>query len=250
MLKSSKALAAVLALGCVLSSPGQAQEKKNAQTSVGGTFVMSLGGKLFDDVFVMTETKAPSKPNPDYPNYIKPDGLGTWRCVACHGWDYRGQAGERGRHAKSLAFKSLAHLEGVEPADILKRFKVVHPSYFGKILVNQAPEFLSMFLSGGQYVRGKLLDANNKGTGSAGAGQAIFEGACANCHQLDGMAFLRGEPGDKSSLGWVSRNRPEQVLHKIMNGFPGTDMLAMRFLDRAHIADLLTYMQTLDEKQK
>ena len=60
----------------------------------------------------------------------------------------------------------------------------------------------------------------------------------------------RGERGDKSSLGWLARNRPEQVLHKVMNGFPGTDMLAMRFLPDQQVSDLMAYIQTLDSKQK
>ena len=61
--------------------------------------------------------------------------------------------------------------------------------------------------------------------------------------------YLNGEKGDRSSLGWVARNRPEQALHKIMNGVPAAEMLSLRFLSDIQIADLLAYLQSLDPNE-
>ncbi len=217
---------------------------------VGEVFVLSLGGKLYDNYFIMTEKLSPETKNPDYPDYVPAGDMGTWRCVACHGWDYMGAKGERGKLAATAAFTSLRGLEGMELPIVLDRLKIAHPDVVKTKLSDQAPEILAIFLSSGQFDRSEVLDDNGKSKGSAPAGKMIFEGACMGCHQIDGRAYLRGEQGDKPSLGWVARNRPEQVIHKIMNGFPGSDMLAMRFLDISHVADLLAYLQTLDPGQQ
>jgi mono/diheme cytochrome c family protein len=60
------------------------------------------------------------------------------------------------------------------------------------------------------------------------------------------MAFISAEKGDLPSLGWVSRHKPAQALHKIRNGQPGADMVAIRFMDDRAVADLMAYIQTLD----
>lgn len=241
-------LSAILFCLALALSPVAAQVPE--QNGVGEVFILSLGGKLYDNLFVMTETPKPEKANPAYPGYVSAESLGSWRCVSCHGWDYSGAEGERGRVAgKSKAFRSLRGLADSDPAEIASKIKGAPHSYDLKALPANVVELLALFISIGQYDRAKVMTAEGKAVGSATAGQAVFEGACSNCHQLDGRAYLRGEKGDRSSLGWLSRNRPEQVVHKIMNGFPGTDMLAMRFLDTSHIADLLAYLQTLDKKK-
>ena len=102
----------------------------------------------------------------------------------------------------------------------------------------------------GQYDRDAFLDASGKASGNLIRGRDIFEGACISCHQLDGRMFLHGERGDRSSLGWIARNRPEQALHKIVNGVPAAEMLSLRFLSEAQIADVLAYLQTLDPAEQ
>ena len=109
---------------------------------------------------------------------------------------------------------------------------------------------LAVFLSQGQYVARDFLDANGEAFGDPEAGQAIFEGACINCHEIDGRRYVHGERGDRSSLGWVIRNRPTRALHKIMNGVPGTEMLSLRFLADSQISDLFAYLQTLDPGER
>lgn len=220
------------------------------EKDVGEVFVLAIGGKLYDNLFTMTGVTPPTEENPNFPDYVSAKTLGTWRCVACHGWDYRGAEGERGATGKSLAFRSLRSLVGVDPKTIATKIKSAPHAYSAEVLPDFVVEILALFVSLGQYDSAIVLDAKRQSKGVASSGQPIFEGACSNCHQLDGRAYLRGEKGDKSSLGWLARNRPEQVLHKIMNGFPGTDMLAMRFLPDQQISDLMAYMQTLDAKQK
>ena len=220
------------------------------EENVGEVFVLSIGGKLYDNLFTMLGKEEPSKANPGYPDYVSSKSLGTWRCVACHGWDYLGADGERGGQGKSLAFRSLRSVEGMEPKLISNKIRSVPHTYGDELMPEYAADILGLFLSLGQYDASALLDEKGRSRGTASAGQPIFEGACSNCHQLDGRAYLRGGRGDKSSLGWLARNRPQQVLHKVLNGFPGTDMLAMRFMPDQQVMDLMAYLQTLDAKQK
>ena len=238
----------LIAFGAAAAAAQTVDQK--LEENVGEVFVLSIGGKLYDNLFTMTGQDEPKIANPNFPDYVSSKSLGTWRCVACHGWDYGGAQGERGATGKSAAFVSLRKLVGLDPKIIASKFRQAPHGYGPEMVPEYVIDILALFLSVGQYDRSLLLNADRTSTGSAEAGQPIFEGACSNCHQLDGRAYLRGERGDKSSLGWLARNRPEQVLHKVMNGFPGTDMLAMRFLPDQQVADLMAYMQSLDAKQK
>ena len=90
------------------------------------------------------------------------------------------------------------------------------------------------------------MDEGGRAAGNPEFGREIFEGACINCHGLDGRDFLMRERRDPSSLGWVARNLPEQALHRILNGVPAREMLSLRFMSDEQIADLFAYVQALD----
>ncbi|NNF79725.1 MAG: cytochrome c [Rhizobiales bacterium] len=105
---------------------------------------------------------------------------------------------------------------------------------------------LARFISVGQLNFAAMV-IDGKSVGAPLSGKDIFEGACISCHQADGKAYFQGEDGDRSSLGWVTNNRPSQALHKIINGVPSADMLSLRFLPQDRLADLLAYLQTLDD---
>jgi len=228
----------------VQPAPAQAQTS-DADQQLGPVFMLSLGGKLYDDLWPILELPPPAGRNPAFPDLAAND-YETWRCVSCHGWDYAGVDGERASVAPRAAAASLLPLAGVDPAIVIE--KIIAPShpFPSDALPDLALFLIGAFISEGLYDRDRILDADGQSRGDPEAGRAIFEGACINCHELDGRAFLRGEVGDPSSLGWITRNRPEQALHKIMNGVPAAEMLSLRFLSEEAIADLMAYVQTLD----
>jgi mono/diheme cytochrome c family protein len=246
-------LAGSLTIAALLLSPASAL----AQTAdiaaedqqLGPVFMLSLGGKLYDDLWPILELPPPEGRNPAFADRA-PTDHDTWRCVSCHGWDYGGAGGERAGVAPRAAAASLVPLKGVDPAIIIE--KIIAPShpFPSDALPDLALFLLGAFISDGQYDRNLLLDENGKARGDPEAGRAIFEGACINCHELDGRAFLRGEVGDPASLGRIARTRPEQALHKIMNGVPLAEMLSLRFLSEEAIADLMAYVQTLDTPKR
>lgn len=213
---------------------------------LGEAWTLSQGGKLYDNHWLVIGRPAPENRNPDYPADIAALPADTWRCVSCHGWDYSGIDGHLGKSRKPPVFASLRQAAGKDIA-VLKQAMLAptHQSYLA-VLDKGSIDALARFISAGQFNAGKLMPGG-KSAGNALAGKDIFEGACISCHQADGKAYIEGETGDKPALGWVALNRPAQALHKIVNGVPGADMLSLRFLPEQSRADLLAYLQTLDD---
>lgn len=218
--------------------PAKAQ---SAEEELGPVFLLSLGGKLYDDLWTVTELVPPEGANTAFPANPDVSDRDTWRCVSCHGWDYKGSAGERGAAVPGLKSPGLTALAGVDPERIIERIRTPSHPFPADQLPELAGELLAAFISAGQRKRSDFTG------GDPEAGKGIFEGACTNCHQIDGRRYLRGEPGDRSSLGWVVRNRPDQSLHKILNGVPAAEMLSLHFMPDWQIADLLAYVSTLDQ---
>ncbi len=220
------------------------------ERALGPLFLIALGGRLYDDLWDVTGIDRPAGRNPGYPAGADILARDTWRCVSCHGWDYLGKDGERGRTVAGLAAPSLGDLQNEPLKDVVARIRNQdHPFPIDK-LPELTDQLLAMFITRGQHSVGQFFDEKGEALGDAELGQDIFEGACINCHQLDGRRFLRGEIGDRSSLGWIVRNRPEQSLHKILNGVPATEMLSLRFLSTWQITDLLAYVGTLDPQEE
>jgi mono/diheme cytochrome c family protein len=164
--------------------------------------------------------------------------------VTCHGWSYSGGA------IGGAIYPGLRGLAGTDPETIRERLTAPDHPFPAEVLPDLGLDLLAFFIRDGLYDRADFIDDMGRAVGNPEFGRDIFEGACINCHQLDGRAYLRGEHGDRSSLGWVARNRPEQALHKMMNGVPAAEMLSLTFLSSDQIADLFAYLQSVDPAEK
>jgi thiosulfate dehydrogenase len=222
----------------------QMEEPAAGEAEVGPTFLISLGGKLYDDLWKVLDQEPPSGANPAFPQTNLYSSRDSWRCVSCHGWNYAGV------QISAVKFPGLQSLKGVGPFAIAEKIRDPKHPFPSDQVSEIALTLLGAFISEGQYETDWFFNAEGQAKGDHVAGQAIFEGACINCHQIDGRRYLKGERGDRSSLGWVIRNRPTQAVHKILNGVPGAEMLSLRFLADAQIADLLAYLQTLDPTER
>jgi len=242
-------LAVLSPVALQVTAPGaafafQMEDAAADETEVGSTFLISLGGKLYDDLWMVLDQEPPAGANPAFPPTNLYSSRDSWRCVSCHGWDY---AGVRISNAQ---FPSLQSLKGIDPFAIAEKIRNQRHPFPADQVSEITLTLLGVFISEGQYETDWFFNAEGQASGDPVAGQAIFEGACINCHQIDGRRYLKGEPGDMSSLGWVIRNRPTQAVHKILNGVPGAEMLSLRFLADPQIADLLAYLQTLDPNER
>ena len=220
------------------------EESAGYETEVGPTFLISLGGKLYDDLWMVLDQQPPPGTNPAFPPTNLYSSRDSWRCVSCHGWDYTGV------QINDTRFPNLQGLKGVDPFAIAEKIRDPGHPFPADQVSEITLTLLGVFISEGLYETGWFFNTEGQASGDPIAGQAIFEGACINCHQIDGRRYLKGERGDRSSLGWVIRNRPTQVVHKILNGVPGAEMLSLRFLADTQIADLLAYLQTLDANER
>lgn len=223
----------------VPDEPTRLHEETTEDPEVGPVFLLALGGKLYDDAWTILDIARPPSRNPAMQDIAAVSPADTWRCVTCHGWDYRG-ADFGGKK-----FPGIKALEYAEAEQVIERLlDPAHP-FPAEALPDAAIEVLALFVTSGQYERADLLDDNGRALGNPEFGRDIFEGACISCHQIDGRMFLRGEK-PHASLGSIARERPTQALHRILNGVPGAEMLSLRFLSEVQIADLLAYLQTLE----
>jgi len=205
----------------------------------GDGFMLALGGKLYDDLWSASDATPPMARNPAFPSGTEASVTDTWRCVSCHGWDYKGDAKAGGK-------LSLRQLDGKPMNELRARFDKAHPAYLELGLGELPVDLIMLFIGAGQvdhaaFELGKPVPDIN-----LARGQDVFEGVCMNCHDPDGKAGLPPREGRKSSLGWLARNKPNRVLHRVINGYPGQAMLSLRFMEDAAVRDLIAYMLTLD----
>jgi mono/diheme cytochrome c family protein len=223
--------------------------RAQAVVQPGQDAVLSFGGRLYDNHWTILNRQPPTSRHPLFPKQVKIAPGATWRCVSCHGWDYRGAEGHLGKASKDPAFSNLAGMTGQDPQSIVESLVSETHRPITAPLSQEQLLALAKFLSFGQHDMSEFSGAEGRAVGNPLRGEDIFEGTCQRCHGADGKAPIYGEEGDKPSLGWLARNRTEQAVHKIRNGVPQADMLSLRFLDPKSMSGLLAYLQTLDQSQ-
>jgi thiosulfate dehydrogenase len=202
------------------------------------------GGQLYDKWYSVTGTKAPEVMHPLYPTSgeyaAKPKS--NWRCKECHGWDYRGADG---------AYKSGKHVTGIKGIDgaadqsteqIVALLKAPEHAYGDKLSGSDLQD-LATFIKAGQLDMDDYIDRASKKpiNGDAAQGAAYYNTMCAQCHGADGK-----KPKGMKSFGKQMGN-PWEVMHKILNGQPDSEMPALRALDRQVVVDIMSHLTTLPE---
>ncbi|WP_296542685.1 c-type cytochrome [Rhodoferax sp.] len=188
------------------------------------------GGRLYDNLSVELKSRVPNQPNPAFTTQqVRVAPSDTWRCVECHGWDYKGQHG----------FVGIAGKQNADPAAILAILNNANHKY-DELLDDGDRRDLANFISTGQADMRKLLDMAAKIKPGQGYSDKVFATICANCHGLEGDRLRQIPP-----LGDSARQRPLEVLHVTLNGHPGGDMPALTTLGDDTVASMLAYLQTL-----
>ncbi len=190
---------------------------------------IAAGGRLYDNWMVALDEPAPEGPHPLYPadGPLAHEPAETWRCVACHGWDDKGVAGQPGMTALQNA--PLSRILAV-------RNTPAHKPY-ADYLPEEARAKLAAFIAYGQVPTDAMTASP---AADAAPPKALYATICANCHGPTGQS-LPGIP----ALGDVARDQPALVFHKTLNGHPGAVMPSLRAVGVAAVGSLLTYLQTL-----
>jgi thiosulfate dehydrogenase len=246
-------LAALLSLPAAVR-PASAQEDAELQqlysfgrpTAPTEAWLLALGGRLYDNWAETLRIAPPDTAHPAHSDSGAITAAASWRCVSCHGWDYRGADGPSAARTPIVESVGIDGAAGRDPVVIAGQLRAPPHGYGPELIGDEALASLSLFVSRGQHDPAGAIDrASGLARGDAAHGAAIFQNLCAICHAYDGLAQITGEPGDEPSLGAVARRNPWQVLHKIRNGQPGADMPALRAFDLGTALDLLAYLQTL-----
>ena len=232
-----------------LSSAGanQAQSATSYQKAA-----LKNGAQLYDNWMNIANTK-PEGPHPLYPTDAKKSGKTTWRCKECHGWDY---IGNKGRYSKGSHFTGISgvfHLQTEKP-------EVLYNSLTNNNLQHDFSEYLSKseiwdlvkFLREGQVAIEPVIDNQGKGKGNIIHGKVLYEEHCSDCHGSDGNEIdFKSDKAGLQGIGWLTNDNPQESIHKIRWGHPGSDMPSMivdNNLTEQDAINILTYSQSLGSK--
>ena len=212
-------------------------------------WTLAAGGRLYDTWWKALGKDAPKGTHAAYPKTGKVSGPATFRCKECHGWDYRGKDGvyKSGGHATGII--GIRKFVGSDTAQIAKLLRAAPHNYTAKMIDDAAMARLALFVSRGQHDARQWIDAKTrKSIGNAQRGRAIFQTTCAACHGFDGRLLNWGSDKEPEFVGTAATKFPEEILHKIRNGHPGSIMINLRTMPMRATADVLAYSQTLPVK--
>lgn len=202
------------------------------------------GGRLYDDWQGATGNKQ-AVPHPAYPPksfYAAVPSL-TWRCKECHGPDYKGNQGQyaSGNHATGI--KGIRAMAGADPEQIMTILRN-RTHLFGSVMKYRDLQDLANFVSRGQVDMETFIDPKTRlARGDAKRGEAFYQTICVGCHGREGRFIA------KRFLGNRARQEPWESLHAILNGHPDENMPALRELDQKVVTDILSYVQSLQERR-
>ncbi len=213
-------------------------------------WVMSSGGRIYDNWMNALERDAPASTHPSWPaTNTKKQGAATWRCKSCHGWDYKGARGNYGNGSWKTGIGGILHFQGSEPESLIAVLRNKTHAYSSDMIKDEEIIRLGMFVSRGLHDTNAFIDPQTgKTNGVASRGAGIFQNICASCHGFQGTKLDWGSEDDHAYVGTEANANPWEVLHKIRNGHPGVEMISMRPFPIETAVDILTYIRTLPEK--
>lgn len=208
------------------------------------------GGQIYDRWWTSLGTSAPAEAQPlwnlENGNLFSPF---TWRCVSCHGWDYKGSAGEDfpntgypGLSSDSSEATLMAWLDGSTSPD----------HNFLPYLGQDALDKLIAFMQGGLVDMSVYINADKTTNGDKTNGENLYQSACLRCHGEDGQTVVLDDEFPESYLGDVANDDPWEFLHTVAYGEPGENMPTYLNLDWSwqDIADVLAYAQDLPRMER
>ena len=200
------------------------------------------GGRLYDNWYAATDKSPPDIHHPLYPaSESTKSKIVTWRCISCHGWDYRGRASV---FSDGKQHTSIRHAAGADPEAIMEVLTDAKHGY-GEMLSRRELRNVATFVSKGQVDMDRYIDRRSKlAKGNSNRNVAFYTTICATCHGPKGFEISTMPP-----LGQVARENPWSALHGMLNGHPDEEMPALRALNINVLVDILAYIQTLPTRK-
>ena len=230
-----------------------------AASSASNAESVARGGLLYDTWWKVVP--GASEPKSDQALWSlqttnKRKGSVSWRCKECHGWDYKGKDGAYATGSRRTGFQGV--WEGVQKKSVEELAAILrgtpNPKHdFSSVLRPADITDLAGFLKNGLVDATRYVDYKSKKPigGDEGRGKSQYA-VCGACHGPDGKKLNFGTDKAPEYVGTIAKSNPQEFLHKIRMGQPGSQpampgALVMGW-DLKQVVDVLAYSQTLPEK--
>jgi thiosulfate dehydrogenase len=212
---------------------------------------VAIGGQLYDRWWTVAE--GATEPIEDQALWATQStntrsGSTTWRCKECHGWDYKGDEGAYSSGSHYTGFIGVLEASSQSPNEILAILTGSQNSDhdFSTVLDEESIESLVEFITEGGVIDVSPYINPDKTINGADLdnGEILYNKVCAVCHGADGRTIDFDENEYVSTL---ANDNPQEILHKIRFGQPGTAMPSSVELGWSlqDAVDVLAYSQTL-----
>jgi thiosulfate dehydrogenase len=213
----------LVGLGVALGAFGHGSEPHHRSVDPASS-PLKLGGLLYDN-WPKMKGAAVAGNHPLYPPDGKKRGGSTWRCKECHGWDY---LGARGRYAQGSHYTGIGGVLGARDATQRDLSTVLSGGVAGHDFSAQLTvaerSALAVFLTEGLLDWESEVRLEDPEGEAAARGTPLFADHCASCHGADGRKIDLSDADGQQGVGWLARKNPQETLHKIRWGHPGTEM--------------------------
>jgi thiosulfate dehydrogenase len=212
------------------------------------------GGRIYDNWMLALDLTPPEANHPLWGmQETNPrSGVATWRCVECHGWDYKGVDGAFGPYSTHYTgFPGLQGMVGATETEVLDWLSgSINPAHNFLFYTNTTALLdLAAFLRTQQVDMDLLIDPyTGAALGDHQAGEQLYAETCLNCHGPQGDLINFGSDLSPLYLADLAVSDPWQTVHKIRFGTPTTSRMPASEelgLSLSRVADVLAYAQTL-----
>jgi mono/diheme cytochrome c family protein len=208
------------------------------------------GGALYAAWDIVLGVELPDSNHPLW--YVdEPVNRNSWRCVACHGWDYGGwETPPAGESQEGVVYPGVFSMMGESEEEIIAWLDGSNdPDHdFSNYLSQENMQDLSAFLAT-SLIPSELYVEEGTGRvrGTALAGEELYKEKCRECHGSDGARINFGSAEYPAFLGNLAKANPWRAAHIIRFGHLQTNVkpgarYGWLFYDEI---DLLTYLQQL-----
>ncbi len=182
------------------------------------------GAQLYDD---WTQLSAAVPPAGNHPIWGRQttntrSGIETWRCVACHGWDYEGKDGAFGSGANYTGFPGVYAAQSRSAQSLQQVLSGgSDPEHdFSPYLDSADLVALSAFIRDGVIDDTRFIDPLTRKPigGDLENGTNLYAQGCASCHGEDGRKIAFRYEGQTVTLSSLAIQDPWRFLHRTRFG--------------------------------
>jgi len=175
----------------------------------------------------------------------------SYRCKECHGWDYVGKDGRYSSGSHYTGFDGVWASKAKDKTFLFDAIKGLNGDHDLTAELSDTDVLdLTKFVVDGLVNMSLYINSNGMATGDTTAGMTLYTANCATCHGADGNNLDFKSDAGSQGVGWLANDNPQESLHKIRWGHPGSSPTMPSMVDEGltddQIGDILGYSQTLE----